>query len=93
MDALGKLQVLDEERPFLDLDLDPKSSWALRNRQRFPIEVSRTGLALKMDGARVIPFGRQTADLFAEIVDVRTDDEAAGRLLPTATGCCSRTSA
>ena len=80
MDALGKLQVLDEERPFLDLDFDPKSSWALRNRQRFPIEVSRAGLALKMDGARIIPFGRQTTDLFAEIVNVRTDDEAAGRM-------------
>ena len=32
-------EILDSSRPFLDKDLDPKSSWALRNLQRFPIEV------------------------------------------------------
>ena len=34
-------EVLDESHPFLDLDIDPKTSWALRNRHRFPVEVGR----------------------------------------------------
>ena len=29
------------ERPNLDLDVDPKVSWALRNRERFPVDVNR----------------------------------------------------
>jgi putative DNA modification/repair radical SAM protein len=36
-------EVLSEDRPFLDLDLDPKSSWALRNRQRFPVDTDNAG--------------------------------------------------
>jgi putative DNA modification/repair radical SAM protein len=29
------------ERPNLDLELDPKVAWALRNRERFPVDVNR----------------------------------------------------
>jgi predicted DNA-binding helix-hairpin-helix protein len=32
-------EILDASRPFLDRELDPKSSWALRNLHRFPVEV------------------------------------------------------
>ncbi len=34
-------EILDEGRPQLDEDLDPKSSWALRNPHFFPVEVNR----------------------------------------------------
>jgi putative DNA modification/repair radical SAM protein len=34
-------EVLEPNHPFLEADLDPKTSWALRNLQRFPLEVNR----------------------------------------------------
>lgn len=34
-------EILDEEHPHLDEELDPKSAWALRNPQFFPVEVNR----------------------------------------------------
>jgi putative DNA modification/repair radical SAM protein len=33
-------EILDTYHPYLDEDLDPKSSWALRNLQFFPVEVN-----------------------------------------------------
>lgn len=32
-------EILDEDHPLLDRDLDPKTSWALRNPQAFPVDV------------------------------------------------------
>jgi predicted DNA-binding helix-hairpin-helix protein len=45
-------EVLDEDHPFLDLDLDPKTAWALRNRHRFPVDVGRAsyGELLRVPG-------------------------------------------
>jgi putative DNA modification/repair radical SAM protein len=45
-------EVLDEDHPFLDLDLDPKTAWALRNRHRFPVEAGRAsyGELLRVPG-------------------------------------------
>lgn len=37
-------EILDEKTPFLDLELDPKISWALRNIEKFPIEVNKASL-------------------------------------------------
>jgi len=34
-------ELIDLSSPFLDLDLDPKMSWALRNMHQFPIEINR----------------------------------------------------
>lgn len=34
-------EILDPNQPFLESDLDPKTSWALRNMHQFPIEVNR----------------------------------------------------
>jgi len=34
-------EILDESNPNLDPDLDPKISWALRNIDKFPIEVNK----------------------------------------------------
>ncbi|MRR37325.1 putative DNA modification/repair radical SAM protein, partial [bacterium] len=39
-------ELLDEERPNLDLALDPKAGWALRNLHLFPLEVNRAPLEL-----------------------------------------------
>jgi putative DNA modification/repair radical SAM protein len=33
-------EIVDEQNPNLDLDIDPKLGWALRNRHAFPIEVN-----------------------------------------------------
>ncbi len=34
-------EIVSDERPFLEEDLDPKSAWALRNLAFFPVEVNR----------------------------------------------------
>ncbi|BDV44794.1 putative DNA modification/repair radical SAM protein [Geotalea uraniireducens] len=34
-------EILDDDRPFLDLTLDPKADWALRHLELFPVEVNR----------------------------------------------------
>jgi len=34
-------ELLDEETPNLDTDLDPKTGWALRHRELFPVEINR----------------------------------------------------
>lgn len=34
-------ELLDENKPNFDLDLDPKCDWALRNMQYFPVEINR----------------------------------------------------
>lgn len=34
-------EILDESQPMLDLQLDPKVSWALRNPHFFPVDVNR----------------------------------------------------
>jgi len=33
-------EILDDANPHLDLDIDPKLSWALRNRHFFPVELN-----------------------------------------------------
>jgi predicted DNA-binding helix-hairpin-helix protein len=37
-------EILDEKNPFLDLELDPKISWALRNIEKFPMEINKVSL-------------------------------------------------
>lgn len=39
--GFGADEILSEENPFLDLDLDPKIQWALRNIRHFPIEINK----------------------------------------------------
>lgn len=34
-------ELLDEENPALDRELDPKSNWALNNFEKFPVEINR----------------------------------------------------
>lgn len=34
-------ELLDESRPYLDIQLDPKCEWAIRNLHIFPVEINR----------------------------------------------------
>ncbi|MEZ6090512.1 MAG: putative DNA modification/repair radical SAM protein [Pirellulaceae bacterium] len=45
-------EILNAESPNLDLKLDPKHAWALRNRHRFPVDVNRADreLLLRVPG-------------------------------------------
>lgn len=33
-------EILDKNNPFLDLEVDPKLAWALRNRENFPVNIN-----------------------------------------------------
>lgn len=37
-------EILDEKNPFLDLEMDPKISWALRNIEQFPMEINKASM-------------------------------------------------
>jgi len=39
-------ELLDEEHPDLDTELDPKCDWALRNLHLFPVEINRCGFEM-----------------------------------------------
>jgi len=41
-------EIVNEENPFLDMDIDPKLSWALRNLQLFPLDINKADLSLIM---------------------------------------------
>ena len=38
-------EIIDQDRPFLDLDVDPKANWALNHLDLFPIEVNKAPYA------------------------------------------------
>lgn len=38
--SFGVHEIVNEEHPLLDLEIDPKLSWALRNPQFFPVDVN-----------------------------------------------------
>ena len=48
-------EIVNRDRPQLDLDLDPKLSWALQNRGLFPVDVNRAPreLLLRVPGLGV----------------------------------------
>lgn len=39
-------EILDTQTPFLDLDVDPKLGWALRNQDQFPIDIQKADLQM-----------------------------------------------
>src|SRR6476469_1310984 len=39
-------EIVTEDTPHLDLDLDPKLSWALRNLHQFPVDINKADLDL-----------------------------------------------
>ncbi|MGE9009569.1 putative DNA modification/repair radical SAM protein [Leptospira interrogans] len=52
-------EIVDESAGMLSLDIDPKLAWALRHRDRFPLDVNR---ASREDLLRVPGFGRKAVD-------------------------------
>ncbi len=67
-------EILSADHPFLDADLDPKCAWALRNLDRFPVDVNR---AEYLELLRVPGIGPRSA---ARILRARS----ASRLKPEA---------
>ena len=45
-------EILEKENPFLDLEVDPKLAWALRNREQFPVNINTAakGMLLRIPG-------------------------------------------
>ena len=63
-------ELIDEQHPFLDTELDPKANWALNHLDLFPIEVNEAPLEVLLRvpgigpvGARKIVKARRTATL------------------------------
>ncbi|WP_069659725.1 putative DNA modification/repair radical SAM protein [Arcticibacter eurypsychrophilus] len=59
-------ELLNNETPHLDLDIDPKLSWALRNPNQFPIDINKADLQMIL---RIPGIGVQSAQ---KIVSART---------------------
>ncbi len=38
--GFGADEILENTNPFLDLEVDPKLAWALRNREKFPVNIN-----------------------------------------------------
>ena len=53
-------EIADEQNPLLDLDIDPKLSWALRHPEFFPVDVNTADLEMIL---RVPGIGVKTANL------------------------------
>ncbi len=51
-------EIVSRENPHLDIDIDPKLSWALRNLQLFPVDVNKADLQVIM---RIPGIGVQSA--------------------------------
>jgi putative DNA modification/repair radical SAM protein len=41
-------EIVNVDQPLLDMDIDPKLSWALRNLQVFPVDINKAELSLVM---------------------------------------------
>ena len=52
-------EIIDPSAGMLSLEIDPKLAWALRHRERFPLDVNR---ASREDLLRVPGFGRKAVD-------------------------------
>ena len=68
-------EIVSEQHPFLDLQLDPKITWALRNRHLFPLDINTAdyNLMLRVPGigvksARMIVSARRFEHLTVEKV-------------------------
>ena len=39
-------EIVNDQQPLLDLDIDPKLGWAIRNMQSFPVDINKADLQL-----------------------------------------------
>jgi predicted DNA-binding helix-hairpin-helix protein len=58
-------EIVSPDNPLLDMDIDPKLSWALRHRDMFPVDINKVDYQLLI---RVPGIGRQSAK---KIIDAR----------------------
>lgn len=51
----GVEEIVDEQTPFLELEIDPKLAWALRHPEQFPVDVNRADyeMLLRIPGVGV----------------------------------------
>jgi putative DNA modification/repair radical SAM protein len=69
-------EIVDQAEGMLSLDIDPKLAWALRHRERFPLDV---GLASREDLLRVPGFGTRAVDRIIatrRVTSIRVSDLA-----------------
>lgn len=52
-------EIVNDQQPILDLDIDPKLGWAIRNMQLFPIDINKADLQMIL---RVPGIGIQSAN-------------------------------
>jgi len=62
-------EIVSDEHPFLDLEIDPKLAWALRNLHQFPINVNKATYEMIL---RVPGIGVQSAQRIIEARKFRT---------------------
>lgn len=62
-------EIVSDEHPFLDLEIDPKLAWALRNLHQFPINVNKAPYEMIL---RVPGIGVQSAQRIIEARKFRT---------------------
>ena len=51
-------EILDEDEPFLDTHIDPKTAWALKNLDFFPVDINRVDYETML---RIPGIGQKTA--------------------------------
>ena len=69
-------EIVDEAAGMLPLDIDPKLAWALRHRERFPLDVAT---ASRQELLRVPGFGTKAVDRIIatrRLTSIRTADLA-----------------
>jgi putative DNA modification/repair radical SAM protein len=62
-------EIVSDDHPFLDLEIDPKLAWALRNLHQFPINVNKAAYEMIL---RVPGIGVQSAQRIIEARKFRT---------------------
>lgn len=85
-------EITPEEEPNLPLDIDPKLHWALRNRERFPVDINRAerAMLLRVPGLgvrtvlRVLQARRYTRLRFDDLARMRVPLSRAKYFITTA---------
>ncbi|MCX8240209.1 MAG: putative DNA modification/repair radical SAM protein [Akkermansiaceae bacterium] len=74
-------EITTKDNPNLDLDIDPKLSWALRNRGTFPLDINRAPLELLVripglgvrNAQRIISIRRHSAIRLTDLIKMRVN--------------------
>jgi len=61
--GFGVDEIVNPEHPFLDMQIDPKLNWALRNLHQFPVDINKADLELVK---RIPGIGLQSAQKIGE---------------------------